>query len=135
MKVIVAGGRKLSVTDSAVQGVIRLLREIHATEVVSGGAPGGDQIGEIAGRRLDLPIKVFEADWQGQGRSAGPIRNQSMVAYAGPSGACVLLPGGKGTEDMERRAREKGMAIFKIELIHEKSETADLYDFKRKRDH
>ena len=133
MKVIVAGGRKLSVTDSAVAVVIALLREVHATEVVSGGAPGGDQIGEIAGRRLDLPVKVFEADWRKHGRSAGPIRNQEMATYASPNGACVLLPGKDGTDDMERKARDHGLAIFKVELVHEKSETAEFYSFGRKR--
>lgn len=120
MKAIVAGGRKLQVTDSVVAGVIRILSELNVTEVVSGGAPGGDQIGEIAARRLDVPVTRFEAEWARSGRSAGPIRNQKMAEYVGPNGACILLPGGSGTADMERRAREHGLLIMKVELIHEK---------------
>lgn len=132
MKAIVAGGRKLSVTDSAIQCVMDALNELNVTEVVSGGAPGGDQIGEIAARRMEIPVNCFAAEWERFGRGAGPIRNEEMATYVGPKGACILLPGGSGTADMERRARERGLLIWKIELIHEKSETAQLYGWKKK---
>lgn len=137
MKVIVAGGRDLQVTDSAVEGVIHLLRRIKATEVISGGARGGDQIGEVAARRLDLSVRTFPAQWERHGRSAGFIRNQEMADYAAekPSGACILLPGGKGTDDMERRARERGLLIFKVELIHERSAAARAYGFTPRKKH
>lgn len=130
MKAIVAGGRKLSVTDSAIEAVIGILQRLNISEVVSGGAAGGDQIGEIAARRLEIPVTCFAASWERFGKGAGPIRNEEMAEYVGPKGACILLPGGAGTSDMERRAREHGLLVMQIELIHEKSETARLYGAK-----
>lgn len=113
MKAIVCGGRDLKVTDGRIYGMIDLLKRLKPTEVVSGGASGGDQIGEIAARRLDIPVTVMRADWKTQGNAAGPIRNEAMATYAF-DGICIVMPGGRGTADMERRAREHGMRIVKV---------------------
>lgn len=121
MKAIVAGGRKLQVTDSAVAVVIELLQRLNITEVVSGGAPGGDQIGETAANRLEIPVTHFAPSWEKFGRGAGPIRNEEMATHVGPKGVCILLPGGSGTADMERRAREHGLLVVKVDLVYQKS--------------
>lgn len=115
-RVVVAGGRRLKVTDGRIAGVIDLLKRLAPDEIVSGGASGGDQIGEIAARRLDIPVTCFKPHWDRLGRSAGPMRNEKMARYAAakPGGACVLLPGGAGTADMERRARDHGLRVIKV---------------------
>lgn len=51
-------------------------------EVVSGGADGADHAGEVWASANDVPVTVFEADWDEHGRAAGPIRNDEMVDYA-----------------------------------------------------
>lgn len=60
---------------------------------------------------LKLPVKSFVANWEENGAGAGPMRNRDMSLEAD---ACILLPGGSGTESMERMAREKGLKVFKI---------------------
>jgi hypothetical protein len=51
------------------------------TEFVSGGARGADQLAEKYSSQIGIPIKVFPADWDKYGRSAGPRRNEQIVEY------------------------------------------------------
>lgn len=44
---------------------------------------------------------VFSADWEKQGKAAGPIRNQRMLDEGKPD-LVLAFPGGRGTEDMVR---------------------------------
>ena len=118
MKVIVCGSRHIS-PWLWVQTVKHELVKLKATEVVSGAQRGGDQVGEIAGKQLGLPVKLFPADWDRYGDAAGPIRNRKMAKYAA---ACIALPGGVGTNGMVRLAREHGLIV--VELA--KLPTADI---------
>jgi hypothetical protein len=49
------------------------------TVVVSGGATGVDQWAVETGAACGLQTVVYEADWKGLGRKAGPIRNAKIV--------------------------------------------------------
>ena len=113
MRVIVAGGRDLPVNADSVRAVKRALLDLDASEVVSGGATGGDEIGERAAVELDLPVKRFRAFWRLHGIAAGPIRNEQMANYAQ---ALVALPGGKGTADMIAKAKAKGLRVALLDL-------------------
>ncbi len=106
MRVIVCGGRDYA-DKEAITAELSLLSP--GTVVVHGGARGADAIaGEVA-KALGLPVEAHPADWQRWGRGAGPRRNAEMLAL----GADLVLafPGGRGTEDMVRRARAVGVPV------------------------
>lgn len=100
-----------------VRRVQTALLEMGATEVVSGGARGGDEAGEIAATRLsgervaDIKIKRFPADWKNLGKGAGFACNAQMGEYAD---ALIALPGGRGTQSMIEIARSKGLRVVMI---------------------
>jgi len=90
------------------------LDQLHAARplarVIAGGARGADTIAAEWAVARDIPANVFMADWEGLGRKAGPIRNQRMLDEGKPD-LVVAFPGGRGTADMVRRAREAGVEV------------------------
>lgn len=56
---------------------------------------------------------VSPGDWRRLGKAAGPIRNQRMLD-AGRPDAVIAFPGGAGTADMVRRAREAGVRVVEV---------------------
>ena len=113
MKAIICGGRDYEFTEANYCALDKLCEELPVTEVVSGCAPGADACGEKWAVRRSISIKQFPADWAGQGRKAGPLRNQQMADYAD---VCIAFPGGKGTEDMVRKATKRGLRVFDLRL-------------------
>lgn len=57
-----------------------------------------------------VPVRVFKADWDKHGKAAGPIRNQQMLDEGKPD-LVLAFAGGKGTDDMCRRARAAGVEV------------------------
>lgn len=55
---------------------------------------------------------AFTAEWSKYGASAGPRRNKQMLG-SGPS-LVVAFPGGKGTRNMVKQARNAGIEIMEI---------------------
>lgn len=115
MKLIVAGTR--TVRDPRV--VERAIAEALASwglplsaveEIVSGGARGVDRLGEQFAARRGVRVRVFEADWQGRGIAAGPLRNAKMAEHAD---ALVAVWDGasRGTADMIAKARARGLRV------------------------
>lgn len=133
MKTIIAGGRDLPETMTHWRAIDEVHAKLGITEVVCGGARGGDTIGRLWAEDRGIPVKLFPADWKQHGRAAGPIRNQAMAEYAD---ALIALPGGKGTAnmvfrmqgrahvtivapnattDMISRAQRRGIRVVKVE--------------------
>ena len=50
--------------------------------IISGGCHGTDALGERYAQERGYAVKVYPADWETYGRSAGPIRNREMVENA-----------------------------------------------------
>ena len=109
MKTIIAGGRDLPEDEAFWEALDAARTTLGITEVVCGGARGGDNIGRRWAIDRGIPVKVLPADWKLYGGRAGPIRNQAMADYAQ---ALVALPGGKGTADMVARAQGKMRIIL-----------------------
>lgn len=111
MKLIICGGRSYKLTE-ADRIYLDIWREhYNITEIVSGGCSGADWGGEQWAKQCGLKITRFPANWT-EGKRAGPVRNQAMAEYAD---CCAVFPGGKGTADMERRAKAEGLIIIKKE--------------------
>jgi hypothetical protein len=79
LKLIIAGSR--SFHDIGFVYSRLLDYDLTPSEILSGGAPGVDASAEWIARDLGIPVKVFPADWQTHGRSAGPRRNREMAEY------------------------------------------------------
>lgn len=109
MTVIVAGSRSITNYRLACDVVER--SGFSITKVISGTAPGVDQLGERWGAEHRVPVMRMPADWQRHGRAAGPIRNRAMAAVAK---ALIALWDGSshGTLDMIRAALEKQLRVY-----------------------
>jgi predicted Rossmann fold nucleotide-binding protein DprA/Smf involved in DNA uptake len=79
--------------------------------LVSGGARGVDQQAEYAARERGLECLIFPADWEGEGKRAGMMRNAEIVAN---SERLVAFWDGvsTGTAHTIRLAKEKGLAVW-----------------------
>jgi hypothetical protein len=108
MKIIIAGGRDFDNYLHLLEAVVK--SGFDVTEVVSGGAPGADTLGELFARDLEIPMKRFPADWNRHGRAAGPIRNGEMAGYAD---ALIAMWDGvsTGTANMIKQATERGLRV------------------------
>lgn len=113
MTIIIAGGRDYYFTEQDIAALDAIHKETPITEVVSGGAKGADLHGERWAFRNRIPVRKFPPEWRTHGLAAGPMRNTDMAEYAkSRNGACVLFPGGDGTNDMYRKAKKAGLKIY-----------------------
>ncbi len=119
MKMLVCGGRAYQLTHDDFWWLGKWIDHYEVTEVVHGNCSGADR--DAGGYAMGMGLKVtpFPADWEQFGKSAGPMRNQEMADYCEPGDVCAVFPGGKGTADMEKRARLRGLRILK-QVVEEK---------------
>lgn len=86
MKVIIAGGRTYDNAKDFYTHMKELeklqLANFFISEIVCGGAKGADRLGAKWGEYFNIPVKLFPADWEQYGKSAGYIRNSEMGGYA-----------------------------------------------------
>ena len=81
-KVIIAGSRDITNYHAVCAAVAKSgFREI-ISEIVSGHARGVDQLGEKFAKEHKIPMRIFPADWDTYGKSAGHRRNREMGDYA-----------------------------------------------------
>lgn len=81
--------------------------------IISGGASGADSAAIDFAISNFTKLEVYEAAWKTHGKAAGAIRNQQMLDEGKPD-LVVAFPGGNGTADMVRRARNKGIEVKEI---------------------
>lgn len=119
MKLIIAGSRDIPFDDAwdLVWSYLydnKLWPSIK--EIVSGGCRGVDEVAEMLAFNYDYPFKVFNADWDKHGKSAGPIRNKQMAEYGNE---LIVVWDGKsrGTKSMinEMKKLNKPVHIIKWE--------------------
>lgn len=110
MKVLVSGGREY--LDKA--RMAEVLSAFKPTEIIHGGCRGADRLADEWAKRNFIAVREFKADWGKYGPSAGPIRNERMLAEAEPD-IVLIFPGGKGTLNMAILARTSGIRTIIIE--------------------
>ena len=111
MKTIIAGSR--TIRQMAVLKVALRLAPFKVTSVISGTAPGADQLGERYAKENALPLLKVPANWDKWGRAAGPIRNKHMAQHCGAEAALILWDGtSRGTANMIRLAHEATLEVF-----------------------
>ncbi len=111
MRVLVCGGRDFS--DTA--WLYRVLDDLAKREtidcIIEGDARGADRIAGYWAKKNRVDLKLFPADWAGNGKAAGPIRNQQMLDEGRPD-LVIAFPGGVGTRDMVTRAKTASVQVF-----------------------
>lgn len=75
------------------------------TCIVSGGAPGADELGEKWGKENKKSVLIFLPDWENYGKRAGYIRNKEIVKSS--DGIIAFWDGkSKGTQHSFRLSKE-----------------------------
>ena len=128
-RVIVAGGRKFKPTPEHLDLVKHMVSKYYdfeakqpiggGLELITGMAPGADQIPYLFHQRYGVPVKSFPAKWiRADGKrdaGAGPVRNEEMAVYAGakPVGAAIIFWDGisAGSADMVRRSKKHKLKL------------------------
>lgn len=80
-------------------------------KVIHGNARGADLIGRDWALNAGVHVEAYAADWGKHGRAAGPVRNQVMLDQGKPD-VVVAFGGGRGTDDMKRRADSHGVPVL-----------------------
>ncbi len=108
VKTIIAGMRDFNNIETLSLAMLNFNEEV--TEVISGCANGVDKLGELWASVRGIPVKRFPADWQSNGKAAGPIRNREMAKYAE---ALVAIWDGqsRGTKNMIEEATKRGLLV------------------------
>lgn len=110
--VLVCGGRDYADREHVFAVLDWLDSRSPITRLVHGGARGADRLAAEWAHSKLIPVQAYPGDWS-QGRSAGPRRNEQMLADAKPN-VVVAFPGGKGTAHMEGLARKAGLEIWHV---------------------
>lgn len=113
MRILVCGGRDYSDTDTAYRVLDRVHRERGITTIIEGNARGADRIAGYWARKNRVANEKYRANWDRDGKRAGPIRNQKMIDEGKPD-AVIAFPGGRGTADMIARAKKAGLPVWEL---------------------
>lgn len=93
------------------------LDALHAEKpfdrIATGAAPGADTLADTWARTQSIRVERYYALWRTHGDAAGPIRNQKMLDEERPD-VVIAFPGGRGTADMMRRAKEAGVRTITV---------------------
>lgn len=108
-RVLVCGGRDY--IDAARMAAV--LGDLRPKLVIHGAARGADTLAAQWATFTKTKALAFPADWERHGRAAGAVRNQQMLDEGKPH-LVAAFPGGRGTEDMVRRARAQGFPVVQL---------------------
>lgn len=123
MKILACGGRD----NWDHEGVTRELDKLHAEYlleremnifiapflIITGGANGIDSCALQWAMTRGVKFQVFQADWKGYGKRAGPARNLRMIIEGKPD-LVLGFKGGTGTRDMINQATLAGIEVIEV---------------------
>lgn len=107
-RAIVCGGRSYLDAAWLSQTLDKMHAEMPISELAHGGAEGADALAGKWAEAKGIPVRVYEADWKREGKSAGPRRNARMLKDFKPD-LVIAFAGGAGTADMVKRAIQAGV--------------------------
>jgi hypothetical protein len=127
MRVLVTGGREttlknLGLDPGAVYAlVVKTLNQLSACgqrpiTVIHGGAKGVDSYADkwcFNTNTAKLVFPVAKEEWEAKGGIAGNLRNTQMLNEGKPD-VCLAFPGGGGTADMMKKARDAGVRVVTV---------------------
>ena len=80
MRTIVAGSRTVTEYNLVASAIAEAPWSLSV--IISGGAKGVDTLGEAYAHLKEIPLEIFNADWNRFGRAAGHMRNEEMAKNA-----------------------------------------------------
>lgn len=110
---IIAGSRSFRNFYEANKITCQVLSKRNPKDIciISGGAKGGDEFGEWFAKKHGTSLRIFPADWDTYGKSAGHIRNGEMAEVG--DGLLLFWDGvSKGSNDMFWKAHTKNIPIL-----------------------
>lgn len=114
MRILVCGGRNYRNSQFLGQVLSDLTAENISqgdpVTIIHGAARGADEMAGAWAMSNRLNMEVYAANWNEDGRAAGPIRNARMLAEGKPD-LVVAFSGGRGTADMIAKARRAGVPV------------------------
>ncbi len=118
-KVIIAGGRHFDNYELLKEKCDYFLQDkvkTHRIVVVSGKASGADKLGERYAEEKGYEIEEHPANWEQNGRAAGPIRNAEM---AKASNALIAFWDGesRGTQSMINLAKKHNLEVATVKVV------------------
>jgi YspA, cpYpsA-related SLOG family len=113
MRVLVCGGRTYSNQSKVFEYLDRLRSGEGIDLIITGDARGADALGNLWATTHGVPLAKVPANWGYHGKSAGFIRNASMIELLMPE-LVVAFPGGRGTENMVFQASYAGIETRRI---------------------
>lgn len=113
-KIIVAGGRDFKDTERLYKILDKFLSNIKDLQLVTGDCPtGADDMVRYYADEKEIDLAVFNADWEKDGKAAGPIRNSKMAQY-GHALIAFWDMESPGTDSMIKQARKVGIPVMII---------------------
>lgn len=123
IKVLVCGGRDLYDRQRICMALDEWRSQLTEPSImiIHGDAPGVDTIAGDWAKLHGIPEVRVPANWGHYGKSAGPIRNSWMMSLE--PDLVLAFPGGSGTADMMRRARDEVIPVTRL-LVEQCTNTA-----------
>jgi len=118
-RIVIAGSRHYSNYEEAREYLDLCLKDIKDGSdliILSGGAQGGDAIGERYAKENGFIIEKHPAEWKKYGKRAGPIRNKAMADMADVI-ICFWNGESKGTSSLIGLAKRLNKEL-KIKIIN-----------------
>jgi hypothetical protein len=112
MKILVCGGRDYD-KHKRIASVLGLFDELDPI-IIHGAAKGADTLAAKWAQWKGFKAIAFPADWEKNGKAAGPIRNQQMLDEGKPD-VVVAFGGNRGTNDMVRRAKAAEIPVIEVD--------------------
>lgn len=119
MRILVCGGRDYSDYATVKREILKTIYYLNKknlpllTTIIHGNASGADVLAQAAAEWFGMETEVYSADWTKYGKSAGYIRNKQMLVEGKPD-IVIAFPGGKGTANMVKIAKEAGVEVIEI---------------------
>jgi hypothetical protein len=116
--VVATGGRDYADAAAVNLALDALDDEGPVRWLYHGSAKGADWLAHDWAGRRNIPIRGFIAQWDTEGRAAGPWRNARMLAEAKQHAeredwplVVLAFPGGRGTANCVWQAQELGIEV------------------------
>lgn len=113
MKVLVCGGRNFNNKKLLFNALDSL--PFSVTKIINGGANGADKLSTEWAKANQIDYVEYPPDWKKYGKAAGPIRNSEMLLLESID-YVVAFPGGRGTQDMIKKAKNAGIKVLVVVL-------------------
>lgn len=114
MWVLVCGGRDFGDRDAVFRALDKIHAETPISTLIHGDAMGADSLADLWANLRGVRRVKCPANWTGDGKSAGPRRNQWMLQFLKPV-LVVAFPGGRGTANMVQQARAVGVDVVEVQ--------------------